>query len=61
MYAIGGSANPTINSQGNVFVAADSNFTKEVTSHSPILAIDKTPRSCCDIGLSGVYESELTC
>ncbi|KAK5834518.1 hypothetical protein PVK06_018400 [Gossypium arboreum] len=31
MYAIGGSANPTINSQGNVFVASDSNYSKEVT------------------------------
>ncbi|KAI5674687.1 hypothetical protein M9H77_15051 [Catharanthus roseus] len=31
MYAIGGSANPTINSQGNVFIAADDIFTKEVT------------------------------
>lgn len=31
MYAIGGSANPTINSQGNVFIAADNDHTKEVT------------------------------
>ncbi|TYI85410.1 hypothetical protein E1A91_D05G440400v1 [Gossypium mustelinum] len=31
MYAIGGSANPTINSQGNVFVASDNNYSKEVT------------------------------
>ncbi|GMY30956.1 putative pectate lyase 21 [Fagus crenata] len=31
MYAIGGSANPTINSQGNVFIASESNSTKEVT------------------------------
>ncbi|XP_057842629.1 probable pectate lyase 22 [Cryptomeria japonica] len=31
MYAIGGSANPTINSQGNRFLASDS--TKEVTKH----------------------------
>ncbi|KAI4389702.1 hypothetical protein MLD38_001901 [Melastoma candidum] len=31
MYAIGGSANPTINSQGNVFVASDNLNTKEVT------------------------------
>ena len=30
MYAIGGSANPTINSQGNVFIAGDDNSTKEV-------------------------------
>ncbi|KAK6154474.1 hypothetical protein DH2020_008722 [Rehmannia glutinosa] len=33
MYAIGGSANPTINSQGNVFIASDDDFTKEVTKH----------------------------
>ncbi|KAK3199984.1 hypothetical protein Dsin_023399 [Dipteronia sinensis] len=33
MYAIGGSANPTINSQGNVFIAADNRDTKEVTKH----------------------------
>jgi len=30
MYAIGGSANPTINSQGNRFVAPDDRFSKEV-------------------------------
>ncbi|KAL5803867.1 hypothetical protein ACOSQ3_030667 [Xanthoceras sorbifolium] len=33
MYAIGGSANPTINSQGNVFIAANNRSTKEVTKH----------------------------
>ncbi|CAE6242592.1 unnamed protein product [Arabidopsis arenosa] len=31
MYAIGGSANPTIFSQGNVFIASNNQFTKEVT------------------------------
>lgn len=31
MYAIGGSANPTINSQGNLFFALDNNSVKEVT------------------------------
>ncbi|GMI63814.1 hypothetical protein like AT5G55720 [Hibiscus trionum] len=31
MYAIGGSANPTINSQGNVFIASDNRYSKEVT------------------------------
>ncbi|XP_039061131.1 putative pectate lyase 21 [Hibiscus syriacus] len=31
MYAIGGSANPTINSEGNVFIASDNNYAKEVT------------------------------
>ncbi|GLJ17498.1 hypothetical protein SUGI_0304370 [Cryptomeria japonica] len=33
MYAIGGSANPTINSQGNRFLAPDYRFHKEVTKH----------------------------
>eukprot|EP00257_Ricinus_communis_P027732 XP_025015146.1 probable pectate lyase 18 [Ricinus communis] len=33
MYAIGGSAAPTINSQGNRFVAPDNRFSKEVTKH----------------------------
>ncbi|XP_019457441.1 PREDICTED: probable pectate lyase 18 [Lupinus angustifolius] len=33
MYAIGGSANPTINSQGNRFVAPNDRFSKEVTKH----------------------------
>ncbi|KAK4849911.1 hypothetical protein QYF36_002016 [Acer negundo] len=33
MYAIGGSANPTINSQGNVFIASNNRDTKEVTKH----------------------------
>ncbi|KAK9019086.1 hypothetical protein V6N11_034125 [Hibiscus sabdariffa] len=33
MYAIGGSANPTINSQGNRFLAPDNLNNKEVTKH----------------------------
>lgn len=33
MYAIGGSANPTINSQGNRFLAPNNRFSKEVTKH----------------------------
>jgi pectate lyase len=33
MYAIGGSANPTINSQGNRFLAPDDSSSKEVTKH----------------------------
>eukprot|EP00253_Pinus_taeda_P018918 PITA_18918 len=33
MYAIGGSANPTINSQGNRFLAPVNRFSKEVTKH----------------------------
>ncbi|XP_027127411.2 probable pectate lyase 22 [Coffea arabica] len=37
MYAIGGSANPTINSQGNVFIASNDDETKEVTKReSPL-------------------------
>ncbi|KAK3010055.1 hypothetical protein RJ639_012824 [Escallonia herrerae] len=32
-YAVGGSANPTINSQGNVFIASDNRAKKEVMSH----------------------------
>ncbi|KAK9090249.1 hypothetical protein Sjap_023426 [Stephania japonica] len=33
MYAIGGSASPTINSKGNRFLAPDYRFSKEVTKH----------------------------
>ncbi|KAJ6769242.1 PECTATE LYASE [Salix koriyanagi] len=33
MYAIGGSADPTINSQGNRFLAPNDRFNKEVTKH----------------------------
>ncbi|KAG6408844.1 hypothetical protein SASPL_131869 [Salvia splendens] len=33
MYAIGGSADPTINSQGNRFLAPDDRFNKQVTKH----------------------------
>ncbi|KAJ9678525.1 hypothetical protein PVL29_020648 [Vitis rotundifolia] len=33
MYAIGGSAEPTINSQGNRFLAPDDRFSKEVRTH----------------------------
>ncbi|KAJ7945484.1 Pectate lyase family protein [Quillaja saponaria] len=39
MYAIGGSAAPTINSQGNRFLAPDVRFHKEVTKH------ENTPQS----------------
>ncbi|XP_047317364.1 putative pectate lyase 21 isoform X2 [Impatiens glandulifera] len=36
-YAIGGSANPTINSQGNIFIASDDDSLKEVTKReSPL-------------------------
>lgn len=34
MYAIGGSAAPTINSQGNRFLAPNDQFNKEVTTIS---------------------------
>eukprot|EP00253_Pinus_taeda_P000709 PITA_00709 len=37
MYAIGGSANPTINSQGNRFHAPVNPFSKEVTKHEDAL------------------------
>ena len=37
MYAIGGSANPTINSQGNRFLAPDDRSAKEVSVASSIL------------------------
>ncbi|XP_047964707.1 probable pectate lyase 5 [Salvia hispanica] len=33
MYAIGGSANPTVNSEGNRFTASDDHNVKEVTKH----------------------------
>lgn len=33
MYAIGGSAAPTINSQGNRFLAPNDNYNKEITKH----------------------------
>lgn len=33
MYAIGGSASPTINSQGNRFLAPDDRSKKEVSAH----------------------------
>ena len=39
MYAIGGSANPTINSQGNVFIAADDDSTKEASIITIIIGI----------------------
>ncbi|KAL3821124.1 hypothetical protein ACJIZ3_007029 [Penstemon smallii] len=41
MYAIGGSANPTINSQGNIFIASDDDSTKEVTKRETIPGDDE--------------------
>ena len=32
MYAVGGSDNPTINSQGNRYIAPDNGFAKEVNN-----------------------------
>lgn len=59
MYAIGGSANPTINSQGNVFVASDSNFTKEVTKRDSQLGYSEWKkwnwRSEGDLLLNGAF------
>ena len=39
MYAIGGSAGPTINSQGNRFLAPDNRLTKEVIFIHPKLML----------------------
>ena len=38
MYAIGGSANPTINSEGNRFLAPDNQFHKEVKVHLQLMS-----------------------
>ncbi|CAK9166869.1 unnamed protein product [Ilex paraguariensis] len=59
MYAIGGSANPTINSQGNVFIAADDISTKEVTKRENPLGYDDWKawnwRSDGDLMLNGAF------
>ncbi|RVX14656.1 putative pectate lyase 15 [Vitis vinifera] len=59
MYAIGGSANPTINSQGNVFIARDDNSTKEVTKRESLLGYEEWKdwnwRSDGDLMLNGAY------
>ena len=39
MYAIGGSANPTINSQGNRYAAPTNPFAKEVLITSTLVSI----------------------
>ncbi|KAJ4835098.1 hypothetical protein Tsubulata_026261 [Turnera subulata] len=58
-YAIGGSANPTINSQGNIFIASDDNFTKEVTKRENFAGDDEWKswnwRSDEDIMLNGAF------
>ncbi|PHT46357.1 putative pectate lyase 18 [Capsicum baccatum] len=58
MYAIGGSANPTINSQGNRFLAPNYRFSKQVTKHeiSPEREWKKWNwRSDGDLMLNGAY------
>ncbi|KAI4388591.1 hypothetical protein MLD38_000905 [Melastoma candidum] len=59
MYAIGGSANPTINSQGNVFVASDNAHTKEVTKREATIGNDEWKdwnwRSDRDLMVNGAY------
>lgn len=41
MYAIGGSAEPTINSQGNRYLAPVNPFAKEVTNAAKITMVTK--------------------
>ncbi|GLJ17487.1 hypothetical protein SUGI_0304250 [Cryptomeria japonica] len=53
MYAIGGSANPTINSQGNRFLAPDYRFHKEVTKHQD--STEGNWRSVGDLMLNGAF------
>ncbi|GLJ17489.1 hypothetical protein SUGI_0304270 [Cryptomeria japonica] len=53
MYAIGGSANPTINSQGNRFLASDYRFHKEVTKHQD--STEGNWRSVGDLMLNGAF------
>ncbi|XP_051141730.1 probable pectate lyase 8 [Andrographis paniculata] len=60
MYAIGGSANPTINSQGNRFFAPNNPFAKEVTkrivdSNDPDGGKNWNWRSQGDLLLNGAY------
>ncbi|XP_057860143.2 probable pectate lyase 5 [Cryptomeria japonica] len=53
MYAIGGSANPTINSQGNRFLAPDNRFHKEVTKRED--STNGNWRSVGDLMLNGAF------
>ncbi|CAO2821644.1 unnamed protein product [Amaranthus hypochondriacus] len=58
MYAIGGSAGPTINSQGNRFLAPDNRFTKEVTKRESALETEWKKwnwRSEGDLFLNGAH------
>ncbi|CDP16631.1 unnamed protein product [Coffea canephora] len=61
MYAIGGSAAPTINSQGNRFLAPNENFRKEVTKHEDAPESEWQHwnwRSEGDLMLNGAYFRE---
>ncbi|XP_057860122.2 putative pectate lyase 11 [Cryptomeria japonica] len=53
MYSIGGSANPTIHSQGNRFLAPDNRFQKEVTKPKDL--IESNWRSMGDLMLNGAF------
>ncbi|CAI9758556.1 unnamed protein product [Fraxinus pennsylvanica] len=58
MYAIGGSASPTINSQGNRFLAPSESFRKEVTKHEDAPESEWSHwnwRSEGDLMLNGAY------
>ncbi|KAJ6724603.1 PECTATE LYASE 18-RELATED [Salix viminalis] len=58
-YAIGGSANPTINSQGNVFMALDSSDIKEVTWRERLTGLEEWKswnwRSDGDMMINGAF------
>ncbi|KAH7570411.1 hypothetical protein ACOSP7_018534 [Xanthoceras sorbifolium] len=58
MYALGGSASPTINSQGNRFLAPNDRFNKEVTKHEDAAESDWKNwnwRSEGDLMLNGAF------
>lgn len=59
MYAIGGSANPTIYSQGNVFIASNDRFAKEVTKRESTFGYgewrDWNWKSDGDLMLNGAF------
>lgn len=58
MYAIGGSAKPTINSEGNIFIAPDNANAKEVTKRLDVVGEEWTQwnwRSAGDLMLNGAY------
>ncbi|PIA25701.1 hypothetical protein AQUCO_10800001v1 [Aquilegia coerulea] len=55
MYAIGGSANPTINSQGNRYLAPSNRFAKEVTKRQGSRGRGWNWRSQGDLLLNGAF------